>query len=76
MHLPTHAKVDLRPFRDRVVVRYAFALFGLVSSVEGVVEVSTLSLDPVTPSIQLILNHLVLTCSFHTCKIDFLLEIY
>ena len=40
MHLPTHAKVDLGPFRDRVVVRYAFELCGLVSSVEGVVEVS------------------------------------
>ena len=40
MHLPTHAKVDLGPFRDRVAVRYAFELFGLVSSVEGVVEVS------------------------------------
>ena len=40
MHLPTHAKVDLGPFRDRVAVRYAIELFGLVSSVEGVVEVS------------------------------------
>ena len=30
----------LGPFRDRVAVRYAIALFGLVSSVEGVVEVS------------------------------------
>ena len=41
MHLPTHAKVDLGSFRDCVVVRYAIELFGLVSSVEGVVEVST-----------------------------------
>jgi hypothetical protein len=40
MHLPTHAKVDLGPFRDRVAVRYAIALCGLVSSVEGLVEVS------------------------------------